>query len=63
TRASAVNLKEYQDRWLDKLGNKMWQLYNTKRSIFKIKNIAERNLKLYETMSDYFNPHSVYKKV
>ena len=63
TKASAENLKGYQDRWLDQLGNKMWQLYQTKKSIFKMKDIAERNLKLYETMSDYFNPLSVYKKV
>jgi len=63
TSASADNLKGYQTRWLDQLGNKMWQLYNTKKSIFTMKDIAERNLQLYETMSDYFNPLSVYKKV
>jgi len=60
---SAENMKEYQNRWLDGLGNKMWQLYNLKKSIFEIKDIEHRNLKLYETMSDYFNPLSVYKKV
>jgi len=63
TSASAANLKGYQDHWLDQLGNKMWHLYNTKKSIFKIKDIAERNIKLYETMSDYFNPVSIFKKV
>jgi digeranylgeranylglycerophospholipid reductase len=60
---SAENLKGYQNRWMDGLGNKMWQLYKIKKSIFEIKDIAYRNLKLYETMSDYFNPLSVYKKV
>lgn len=63
TRASAENLKGYQDRWLDQLGNKMWELYETKKAIFKMTDIPQRNLKLYETMSDYFNPMSVYKKV
>jgi digeranylgeranylglycerophospholipid reductase len=62
-KASADNLKGYQDNWLDKLGNKMWQLYHTKKDIFQTKDIAQRNLKLYDTMSDYFNPLSVYKKV
>ena len=60
---SAENLKGYQNRWEEGLGNKMWQLYHVKKSIFKMEDIDQRNLKLYETMSDYFNPHSVYKKV
>ncbi len=60
---SAENLKGYQDRWMDGLGNKMWQLYKIKKAIFGIKDITHRNLKLYETMSEYFNPLSVYKKV
>jgi digeranylgeranylglycerophospholipid reductase len=63
SQANADNLKEYQVRWLDRLGNKMWQLYNTKKAIFKIEDIAERNHKLYDTMSDYFNPLSIYKKI
>ncbi len=62
-KASADNLKGYQKQWLDQLGNKMWQLYNTKKAIFKNKDIAQRNQQLYQTMSDYFNPLSVYKKV
>ena len=62
-RASADYLKGYQDRWLDQLGNKMWQLYHTKKEIFTTKDIAQRNTMLYDTMSDYFNPYSVYKKV
>lgn len=61
--ADAACLKGYQDAWLDQLGNKMWQLYNTKKTIFKMEDIEQRNQKLYETMSDYFNPMSIYKKV
>jgi len=60
---SAKNLRGYQERWLEQLGNKMWQLYATKRDIFKIKDIAERDQMLYNTMAEYFNPFSVYKKV
>ncbi len=63
TEASTKNLKGYQDAWLEQLGNKMWQLYRVKKDIFQTKNINERNAKLYDTMSDYFNPNSVYKKV
>ena len=62
-KASAKNLKGYQDRWLEQLGNKMWQLYATKKAIFKEKDLALRNRMLYETMADYFNPFSIYKKV
>lgn len=61
--ATAENLKGYQDRWLDQLGNKMWQLYATKKAIFRTKDVTQRNQMLYETMADYFNPYSVYKKV
>ncbi len=60
---SAENLSGYQTRWLEQLGNKMWQLYATKKDIFKEKDIPLRNERLYQTMADYFNPFSVYKKV
>lgn len=63
TKPSGENLKGYQDAWLEQLGNKMWQLYHVKKDIFQTKDIAQRNSKLYQTMSDYFNPNSVYKKV
>lgn len=61
--ASSSNLSGYQTEWLNQLGNKMWQLYATKKAIFNTKNISERNDLLYKTMSDYFNPLSIYKKV
>ena len=60
---TAENLRGYQERWLERLGNKMWQLYATKRDIFKVKDIAQRDQLLYATMAEYFNPFSVYKKV
>lgn len=61
--AGIENLQGYQERWLEQLGNKMWQLYATKKAIFRTKDIPERNRMLYDTMSDYFNPYSIYKKI
>ena len=60
---NADTLKGYQDAWLDTLGNKMWELYHDKTAVFKEMDIATRNRELYATMSDYFSPHSKYKKV
>lgn len=57
------NLKIYQDLWLEDMGNKMWQLYAVKKDIFSTKDIATRDKKLYETMSEYFSPNSEYKKI
>jgi digeranylgeranylglycerophospholipid reductase len=60
---TAANLKGYQDSWLEKLGNKMWKLYDVKTDIFKRNDIATRDGMLYETMSSYFSPDSEYKKI
>lgn len=60
--ANATNLSGYIDHWLAQLGNKMWQLYELKKSIFSIKDIPQRDQTLYNTMADYFSPDSVYKK-
>jgi len=60
---TAENLKGYQDSWLEKLGNKMWKLYDVKSDIFKRDDIATRDEMLYETMSSYFSPDSEYKKI
>lgn len=60
---TAANLKGYQDSWLEKLGNKMWKLYDVKTDIFKRDDIATRDEMLYETMSSYFSPDSEYKKI
>jgi len=57
------NLKGYQDQWLEASGHLMWKLYHEKTAIFKNKDIAQRDDLLYKTMSDYFSPHSVYKKI
>lgn len=61
--ATRENLEGYQTAWLEQLGDKMWQLYATKKAIFKTKDIPKRNRMLYDTMADYFNPFSVYKKI
>ncbi len=57
------NLKGYQDKWLEEMGNKMWKLYDVKHTIFNTKDINTRDNMLYETMSNYFSPESEYKKI
>jgi len=57
------NLKEYQERWLNAMGNKMWQLYQVKHNIFNTKDVLLRDEMLYNTMSNYFSPESEYKKI
>ena len=53
----------YQDAWLAAVGDKMWQLYREKSSIFREGDISVRDQRLYGTMSSYFSPDSVYKKI
>ena len=62
-RPTADRLKGYQDRWLAKLGDKMWKLYREKSAIFRERDEAERDRRLYSTMADYFHPESEYKKI
>lgn len=61
--ATKENLEGYHQNWLAAMGNSMWQLYHTKRHIFEMEDIAERDEALYKTMSNYFSPDSVYKKI
>ena len=53
----------YQDAWLERVGEKMWQLYREKSSIFRETDLAVRDRRLYGTMSSYFSPDSAYKKI
>ncbi len=53
----------YQDAWLAEVGDKMWQLYREKSSIFRESDLSIRDQRLYGTMSSYFSPDSVYKKI
>ena len=53
----------YQDAWLAEVGDKMWQLYREKSSIFREGDLPVRDRRLYATMSGYFSPDSVYKKI
>lgn len=61
--ASAENLKGYQDKWLQAMGNTMWKLYHVKKEIFDTADVIQRDEKLYATMSNYFSPESEYKKI
>ncbi len=60
---TAGKLRGYQDRWLEKLGSKMWKLYEEKTAIFRVRDEAERDRRLFHTMSAYFHPESEYKKI
>ena len=61
--ATEANLAGYQELWLQKLGDKMWKLYHHKTDIFHEKEIATRDARLFQTMSDYFQPDSEFKKI
>ncbi|MEP6647144.1 MAG: NAD(P)/FAD-dependent oxidoreductase [Saprospiraceae bacterium] len=61
--ATSDHLSQYQEEWLNIMGNKMWKLYDIKTDIFKTKNINVRDKMLYQTMSDYFSPDSEFKKI
>jgi digeranylgeranylglycerophospholipid reductase len=59
----AAHMAGYQEAWLEAVGRQMWRLYKVKRNIFKIKDTAEQDEMLYNTMRNYFSPESEYKKV
>lgn len=59
---NSENLAQYQEIWMDQIGSKMWELYRVKRAIFR-KGIRERDKMLYETLAEYFQPDSKYRKV
>ncbi len=56
-------MAEYQQSWLDAIGNHMWKLYKLKKEIFNERDIPSQDTLLYETMRNYFSPQSAYKKV
>ncbi len=60
---SEQHLREYQDMWLNAVGNQMWKLYKVKKKIFKEKNVEVQDAKLFDTMRNYFSPMSEYKKI
>lgn len=60
---NAAGMKGYQDAWLEKMGNKMWKLFDIKNDFIKTKSVEERDTKLYRIMSSYFSPDSEFKKV
>jgi digeranylgeranylglycerophospholipid reductase len=61
--ATKENLEGYHTNWLDKMGKSMWKLYHTKRTIFEMPDIEQRDAALYSTMSGYFSPDSEFKKI
>jgi digeranylgeranylglycerophospholipid reductase len=61
--ATKENLEGYHTKWLETMGSSMWKLYHTKRTIFEMPDIEQRDAALYKTMSGYFSPGSEYKKI
>lgn len=61
--ANMVNLQGYQQLWMQRTGEKMWELYKIKKDFIKTKTEEERDKKLYSTLSNYFSPFSEFKKV
>ena len=59
----ASALAAYQQQWLDELGDALWKLYQIKTSIFREKDIARRDERLYQTLAGYFRPDSEFRKV
>jgi len=60
---NAQNLSTQQDLWMAALGRKMWELYEIKAQIFRMKNIEQRDEALFKTMAEYFSPNSPFKKI
>jgi digeranylgeranylglycerophospholipid reductase len=60
---TAANLAGYQQRWFNEIGETMQQLYKIKTDIFRDKNLARQDQRLYETLSGYFRPDSEFRKV
>ncbi len=60
--ATSENLSGYQQRWEEAMGTAMRKIYRLKREIFR-KPLPERDRLLYETLANYFQPDSEFKKV
>ena len=60
---TAENLAGYQQRWFNEMGEAMQQLYKIKTEIFQEKDLARQDLRLYESLSGYFQPDSEFRKV
>ncbi len=61
--ATAERLEAYHARWMEELGNAMWSLYDVKTSIFRERERAVQDERLFKTLSGYFHPDSEYRKV
>ncbi len=56
-------LQGYQERWFERMGNDLTALYQQRVAIFKERDIERQDALLFETLGQYFNPHSKYRKV
>ena len=60
---TAALLADYQQRWLTTMGETMWRLYRLKTDIFREKDQAQQDQRLYQALTDYFHPYSEFRKV
>ncbi|PZR96315.1 MAG: digeranylgeranylglycerophospholipid reductase [Candidatus Chloroheliales bacterium] len=56
-------LRGYQEQWFSRIGNDLTDLYHQRVAIFGERNVARRDALLFETLGNYFNPGSKYRKV
>ena len=56
-------LQGYQEQWFERMGNDLTDLYQQRVAIFKERDIERQDALLFETLGQYFNPYSKYRKV
>ncbi len=56
-------LQGYQEQWFAQMGDDLTSLYRQRVAIFKERDIERQDALLFETLGQYFNPHSKYRKV
>lgn len=65
--STAQNLSQYQQRWLDEIGNDIWKLYKIKTKIkidtLRAKDPSKQYQLYYKFLSCYFHPNSPFRRI
>lgn len=56
-------LQGYQEEWFSRLGQDLTDLYHQRVAIFREHDVERQDAMLFETLGQYFNPKSKYRKV
>ena len=59
---SARGLAHYGARWDDAMGATLQEVYDLKTAVFQIRDLAEQDQSLYQTLGGYFHPASKFRK-